>query len=147
MNFENLEIIIETEKNKRLAKSYRKMQALLRALSKKEIPSGIKTIINEDIKLLNSFKGSEKEMNRNLKKTNTKILALVKKELKLVPKNYYLSLGAGIGLVFGTALGTSFISFLNNSTAMGTSLGLIFGAAIGSMLDKRAEKDGKQLDL
>lgn len=49
-------------------------------------------------------------------------------------KNYYLSIGIGIGLVFGGALGLLF-----NNIAIGAGLGMIFGIVIGVLIDKNTK--------
>lgn len=47
--------------------------------------------------------------------------------------------GAGIGLVFGTAMGVLIFTFTNEPWHMGagTGVGLVIGAAIGSLISKR----------
>ncbi len=45
-------------------------------------------------------------------------------------QNYYLSLGVGIGLTFGAALGVLF-----NNIAMGAGIGMLLGIGIGTIRD------------
>lgn len=49
-------------------------------------------------------------------------------------KNYYLSIGIGIGLVFGGAFGILF-----NNIAIGAGLGMLLGIVIGALIDKNTE--------
>ena len=138
------------EPNKRLLKEYQKMEDLIEALNKKEIPAELLTVINDDIKLVNSFSGTDKELTKTLRKTHSKILKFVEKELKLVAKNHYRTLWMAIGIsVFGISMGTVFSTVFGNYSylGMGIPIGMVFGLVIGANLDKNAEKDGKQLDL
>ena len=145
MNIEKLEIKNRIELNTKLTKAYHKMQGLIEALSKKEIPSEVLSSINADIKSLNSFSGTEKELTKILRKTYAKILAFVEKELKFVAKQHYLSLGMVFGMLAGSVFSSIFDSF--GFTGMGISIGMLIGIIVGTNLDKKAEEDGKQLEL
>ena len=145
MNIEKLEIRKRLELNTKLTKAYRQMENLIDALSKKDMPAEILASINADIKLLNSFSGTEKELTKILRKTYSKILAFVEKELKFVAKRHYLSLG----MVFGMLAGVVFSSVFDNFgfMGMGISIGMLIGIIVGTNLDKKAEEGGKQLEL
>jgi len=54
-------------------------------------------------------------------------------------KNNNLSKGAGIGLVFGSAIGVLIFAFTNEPWHIGAGTGvcLVVGAAIGSLISKR----------
>jgi hypothetical protein len=89
-------------------------------------------------------------LRKQIKKTQSSILKLIEKELKLVTKNHYrntwLAVGmAAFGLPLGAALGTSLgdIGLLG----LGLPIGMVIGMAVGSGMDKKAFKDGKQLNL
>ncbi len=138
------------EPNKKLLKEYQKMEDLIDALGKKEIPEELLTVINDDIKLVNSFPGTDKELTKTLRKTHSKILKFVEKELKLVAKNHYRTLWLAIGIsVFGISMGTVFSAVLGNTgyIGMGIPIGMVIGLVIGANKDKYAEKERKQLDL
>lgn len=49
-------------------------------------------------------------------------------------KNYYLSVGIGVGLVFGGAFGILF-----NNIAIGAGLGMLIGIVIGVLVDKNTK--------
>jgi hypothetical protein len=83
-------------------------------------------------------------------KRQNAILKLVKKELKIVPKSHYQTLwmlfgfsglGIPIGVAFGLGMGN--IGLLG----IGLPIGMGLGAVIGLMLDKKALKEGRQLDI
>ncbi|MCK4481782.1 glycine zipper family protein [Candidatus Bathyarchaeota archaeon] len=61
----------------------------------------------------------------------------------MAEKKNNLSKWAGIGLVFGTAIGVSIFAFTNEPwhIGAGTGVGLVVGAAIGSLISKRARRD------
>lgn len=143
MIIEKLEIRNSIDQDKKLAKALFKMKNLIEALNKKEIPEEVASIINEDIRTLNTFSGIDKEVRKLLRKTYSKILKLVEKELKWVPKNHYRNTWLAIGLVaFGIPLGAAF-----SNIGLGIPLGMIFGMVVGSFMDKKAEKEDKQLDI
>ncbi len=138
------------EPNKKLSKEFQKMENLIEALGKKVIPADVLAYINDDIKLVNSFSGTDKELTKFLRKTHSKILKFVEKELKLVAKNHYLTLWMAIGIsVFGISMGTVFSAVLGNAAyiGIGIPIGMVLGLVIGTNLDKNAEIEGKQLDL
>jgi|LGVE01.1.fsa_nt_gb hypothetical protein len=130
--------------NPKLDKTYKKMSNLIDALNKKEITPKIASIINDEILLLNNFTGTDKELIKSIKKSYPKIIKLVEKELKLVPKNHFRNLYLGLGLVFGVALGAS---IFKDNMGLGIPLGMVIGLALGTNKDKEVEKTGKQLEI
>jgi F0F1-type ATP synthase assembly protein I len=53
-------------------------------------------------------------------------------------QNFYLSVGIGIGLTIGAAIGVIF-----NNIAIGAGIGMLLGIAIGALIDKNT-KDVKR---
>jgi len=147
MQIEELKIRKSIEDNKRLFKAYKKMQTLIEAVNKKDIPEKAINSISKDIILLNDFMGTDKELTKILNKTYSKILKFVENELKLVPKNYYRNLWMGLGILFGVALGSTFSFLFDNSIGLGIPIGMVLGLTLGSKLDKSAKDEGKQLDF
>lgn len=145
MNIEKLKELKNADNNPRLTKAYNKVHCLIEALSTKEIPSEVLNTINEAVKFLNSFSGTEKKQTKAFNKKYTNILALVKKELKLVPKNHYRNLGLALGMSFGVAFSVT----LGNSgnIAIGIGIGMLIGIVIGTNLDKNSEEAGNQLQM
>lgn len=148
MVIENLKIERLNNEDKKLAKAAQKMQNLIGALNKKETPDEVASTINEDVRLLNSFSGTDKECRKAIRKTRYKILKLIEKKLKWVPKNHYRNTWLALGIAFGVAFGTAFSAEGNSSNiAIGIPIGMVIGMAFGAGMDKKAEKEGKQLDF
>ncbi len=151
MNIEKLERRKGTEGNRKLTKAYDKLQALIEALVKKNIPSEVMTFINGRIELINSFAGSEKELTKTLENNYSEILKLMKSKLKFVAKHHYLSLCMVFGLLAGVVFSSIFSSFgfmgLGSAQGIGISMGMLMGIIVGAMLDQQAEKNGNQLEL
>lgn len=149
MEIEKLKVKLGNIKVVKLIKAYDKMQNLLTALSKRELPISVLNIINKEIKDLNAFIGSDSKKTKALKKANARIIKLLEKELKLVAKNYYRNLWMVLGMTFGIPFGTVFSSALNNYSFIGVGMpiGMVLGMAYGAKLDKKAEEEGRQLDI
>lgn len=143
MIIEKLKIRNTIDQDKRLTKAVLKMQNLIEALNKKETPEEVVSTINKDIRLLKPFSGTDKEVRKTIRRTHSKILKLVEKELKWVPKNHYRTTWLAIGLAaFGIPLGAAF-----SNLGLGIPLGIVFGMVVGSQMDKKAKKEGRQLDI
>ncbi len=150
MNIEKLKIRQSTSHNSKLTKAYHKMDNIIDALQKKEISQNIWNVINTDIKMINAFIGTEKALIKTLRKTAVKILKFVEEELQYVSKHHYRNQWMALGIaVFGVTLGTVFSSILDNYSFMsiGIPIGMVIGMSYGTTLDKKAEADGKQLEL
>jgi len=145
MMIEKLKTRAELSQNKKYVKASIKMQNLIVALNKKEIPDEFNSIINADIKKLNSFFGTENQLIKLTKKTTSKILKLVDTKLKLVSKHHYRRVGLVMGMLFGPIVTLPFDGF--GYSGLGMILGMAVGIAIGTNLDNKAEKEGKQLGV
>jgi hypothetical protein len=92
----------------------------------------------------------EKDLSRQVKKSQTGILQMIEKEMKLVPKNRYRNMWLALGMAsFGVPLGVVFGLSLGNMAFLGIGLpiGMGIGIAVGTALDKKAADSGNQLDL
>lgn len=152
MKIEILKRRIDHEQNRKYKKEYIKMEELIEALNKKGIPEENVVVINVDVKMINSFLGTEKELTSLLKKTYKKLLIYIEKELNLVKKFHYQnSWMAYYGMLAGVTLSTVFNNFIElevwNVATLGISIGMLFGLLAGQNRDKTAVKDGLQLDL
>jgi len=151
MKIETLNRRINSEQNRKLSKAYDNMESLAKALNTKGIPEENSTIINTDIKMINSFSGSENDLIKILKKTHTKILAYIEKELSLVKKFHYQNKWMAFGMLAGVLFSAIFSNFVDAATwtsmGMGISMGLLFGLLAGKNRDKSADKEGFQLDI
>jgi hypothetical protein len=122
----------------------------LNELSRKELPNEIVQSVNSGIAGINSFAGSEKELSKLIKGTQTKTLKLLEKELKFVVKNHYRNTWLAIGMsVFGIPLGVVLGASMGNMGLLGIGIpiGLAIGMAVGANMDMKAMEEGKQLDI
>ncbi len=138
------------DQNKKLISAYAQFDKLLTELNKKELPEEIINSINNGIDQLNSVSKSEKELRKQIRKTQSSILKLIEKVLKLVTKNHYRNTWTAIGMAgFGIPIGVAFGTSLGNMGLLGIGLpiGMVIGMAVGSGMDKKAFEEGRQLDL
>ena len=133
----------------RLHKIYVQLESLLIELNKRELPQEISNSINEHIDALNAMPDSKRELRIQIRTRQSKIIGLLEKDLKIVTKNYYrgvwLALGIAIGLPMGVALGSAAGNM--GYMAIGMRFGMVGGMAYGGNLDKKAFKEGRQLDI
>ena len=138
------------EQHKELSRKYAAFERLIVELNKREIPSAIVVIINKDIDHINSFSGTNRDLLRQLGKAESEILKLIERELKLVTKNHYRKEWLALGMAaFGLPLGAAWGMLIGNMAflAIGLPIGMAIGVAFGSVKDKKAYRNGKQLDV
>ena len=136
--------------NSKTAVLYSKLEALLTALSQKQIPDDVEALVNQEIEALNVSKATGKTLAKQIKIQQNKIIKIVEKAVKIVPKNYYRSLWLVLGMsVFGVPLGVAFGAIIGNMGLLGVGLpiGMGIGVLVGSTIDKKAFKEGRQLDF
>ncbi len=115
MDIKELNIRSNIEQDKKLTNKYVYFEKLLDELKKREMPSEIVNLINQNIDEINSFSGSNKDLQKQIRKSQSNILKLIEKELKLVPKNLYRTRWMVIRMtVFGVPLGMAFGASLDN---------------------------------
>lgn len=137
------------DKNKKLSRAFTQFSELLKVLRKRELPENIVVAINEGVSDVNSVSGSDKEVRALISKTQSNILKLLEKELKIVAKNHYRYIWLAIGIgAFGVPFGVVFGASMDNMGLLGVGIpiGMVIGMAIGSSLDKKAFEEGRQLD-
>ena len=136
--------------NKTQQKKHTYFQSLLEELRQRELPDAVIGMINEQISAYNNFVGAEKGRRKQLYKSKNAVFRLLEKEMKIVPKNMYLTrwmalgmaaLGIPMGVAFGAAMGNMGLLGLGIPIGMGT------GLAIGAGLDAKAAKEGRQLSV
>ncbi|WP_439475398.1 hypothetical protein [Algoriphagus formosus] len=140
----------EIEQNSKLNTAYSQLKNLLSELRKREIPTEILNSINQEIDKVNGFSGSDKELLKQIRNSQSLILSLVKKELNIVPKGHFQTLWMVMGMTtFGIPSGVVFGLTLGNMAffAIGIPMGLSIGLAIGAGMDKKAHEEGRQLDI
>ena len=87
---------------------------------------------------------------KEIKKSQTGILKLVEKELKLVPKAHYRNIWLAVGMsAFGISIGVAFGLVFGNMAflGLGLPLGMAIGVGVGTGMDKKAFEEGRQLDV
>ena len=138
------------DQNKKLINAYTQFNKLLTELKTKELSDEIIISINNGIDQINLVSDSEKELRKQIRKTQSSIIKLIEKELKLVTKNHYRNTWLAVGMAaFGVPLGVAFGTSLGNMGLLGIGLpiGMVIGMAVGSGMDKKAFEDGRQLDF
>ena len=138
------------DQNTKLISAYAQFDKLLTELKKKKLPEEIVNSINNGIDQLNSVSESEKELRKQIRVSQSSILKLIEKELKIVTKNHFRNTWLAVGMaVFGIPLGVAFGASLGNMAFLGIGLpiGMAIGIAVGSGMDKKAFEEGRQIDL
>lgn len=138
------------ESNKKAENAFHKLQNLITALNKKEIPADQADQINEEVRVVNESTATGKALTKTINKAYRSILKRAVDQLKLAPKNYYRNLWLAVGMTaFGIPFGVIFSVALDSFAflAIGLPIGLAIGIAIGDNLDKKAAEENRQLDL
>mgnify|MGYP001048735869 CR=1 FL=1 len=125
-------------------------QRLFDELRGRDIPQDTIEKINAHINTINSFSGSEVKFRRHIRRSQRKVLDLLVKEVKLVPKYYHRNMWLGLGMaVFGVPIGVSLGVSIENMGMIGVGIpiGMAVGIAIGTSMDKKALEEGRQLNV
>lgn len=136
--------------NIKLNRIYVQFGELLKELAKKDLPHKIIESINQDIEELNSTSLTSNDFIKLAKQKQTKIIKVVEKELKIVPKNYYHNIWLAVGMsVFGIPIGVAFGVSVGNMglLAIGLPIGMAIGSVVGSRMDKKAFEESRQLNI
>lgn len=129
---------------------YDQFQQLLNELEKKKISADTAEKVNRETALINSTALRDKDLHKMLKQKQNDIIKLLEKEHKIVPKNYYRNLWLAVGMgAFGLPIGVAFGLLIHNIAllSIGLPIGMAIGVVVGSSLDKKAEAEGRQLDV
>ncbi len=136
--------------NIKLCKVYIQLEELLKELNKKKLSPQVVEHINLEIKELNTSSLTDSRLLKFAKEKRTKIIRLLEKEHKIVPKNYYRNLWLVLGMsAFGLPLGVVFGLMTNNMglLAIGLPIGMAIGIAVGTKMDNKAQEEGRQLQI
>ncbi len=134
----------------KLNRIYVQFGELLKELDKKDLPVKSIESINQDITELNSISLVSANFSKLIKQKQTKIIKVIEKELKIVPKNYYRNIWLAVGMsAFGLPIGVAFGLSVGNMglLAIGLPIGMAIGIAVGSKMDKKAFEEGRQLNI
>ena len=138
------------EDNAKLKERYLKFENLLNELRKRGLSGEIVDSINKEIDAVNSIPDAGSQFSKAIKDKHYRIIQMLEKKLKLVPRGFYKNMWMGVGMAaFGIPIGIAFGSSLGNMSylAMGIPLGMILGMAVGSGMDKKAQQEGRQLEV
>jgi len=150
MELKELKEITGLEQSRKLKYKYDEIGLLIDLLRKRDLPAELVGSMNQYIEGINSLSASNKELLKQVRSAELRILKLIEKEEKLVPKNAYRTRWMAIGMaVFGVPIGMAFGASLGNMAflAIGIPLGMAIGIAIGAGMDKKALEEGRQLDI
>ncbi|MCL6217869.1 hypothetical protein [Zunongwangia pacifica] len=134
--------------NKKAYKSFSLFMGFLDVLKQQDLNKVVIEKLNAEIDKINEV--PLKKLNTQIKRSQLKMLQIVEKEQKLVPKNYYKKTWLVLGMsAFGIPLGVIFGLTLDNMAFLGIGLpiGLAIGMAVGAQMDKKAEKEGRQINM
>ena len=139
-----------TDSNKRLVVAFSQFDNLLTELKKRELPEDIASTINIEIDKINDVTDLDKKLRKQIRSSQTSIIRLLEKQLKLVTRSYYRSTWMVLGMAaFGIPLGAAYGSVTGNMAfiSIGLPIGMVLGMAIGVGMDKKALNEGRQLDI
>jgi len=146
MNVKPLAIDSESEKIDKLEKE---INQLIAEINERDLPDDLYPKINSELQPVRQTPaGNERVLRNSLKKGRGRILRLLEKKAKLVPKGYYRNMHMAIGMTaYGIPMGVAFGIALDNMAFLGIGLpiGLAIGISIGSGMDKKAADEGRQL--
>lgn len=138
---------------KKNQEAYFYFQQFIEELQKRDLPGKIISSVNASVEEINGIPSVEKNLGREIKQHQKRIVKLVEKELKIVPRNYYQNIWLVYGMAFfGLPIGFGFTAMLGNfglltfGLGTGMALGLAIGVSVGKHLDKKALEEGRQLD-
>ncbi len=136
------------QNNDKALKSFHQVQGILADLKTRTIPEPILATLNGYLAEINTSTFAGKDMEKLLKTNLSKILKLLEKELKLVPKSHYRNQWMVLGMsAFGLPIGVAFGISIGNLGLLGLGLpiGMAIGIAVGTGMDEKARKEGRQL--
>jgi hypothetical protein len=136
--------------NAKVANQYQQFGALLTAIKEKDLPIETTDFINKEIEQINALAYDDKSFSKTIKASQKKIVQLLEKKHKIVPKKYYTALWMVLGMsAFGIPMGVAFGLSMGNIGLLGIGLpiGMGIGVGVGSYLDKKALTEGRQLDV
>ena len=140
----------EIEGDAKSKEIYFQFEKLLNELRNRELPDKIISSINSDVDKINSIVDSGKVFRKMVRQKQAEIIKQLEKEQKIVPKNHYRNIWMAVGMaVFGVPLGVVFGMSLDNMAFLGIGLpiGLVIGLGVGAEMDKKAFREGRQLDI
>lgn len=136
--------------NVKMVNRYQQLGKLLIALEEKGLPTETVDLINQEIEHLNSIAIPDKYFVKSVKEKENRIIQVVEKNHKIVPIHYYRKLWMIVGMsAFGVPIGLMFGLIAGNMGLLGVGfpIGMAIGIGVGSGMDKKALREGRQLDF
>ena len=94
---------------------YIQLGELLNQLRKRNLPENIIDSVNQDIEVVNAASLIGNDFRKLVKQKQNKIIKLLEKDLKVVPKYYYRNMWLALGMsVFGLPIGEAFGASIGN---------------------------------
>ena len=137
----------EILQDEKLKEAFLQFEKLLDELRNRNLPDDLIIEINRNIDEINTSSG--RNFRKIFRRNQTRIIRTLEKELKIVPKNYYRKLWTTLGIaVYGIPFGFSFGLSLGNMAfiGLGLPLGLAIGMNVGSGMDRKALREGRQME-
>lgn len=150
MNIKPLKEISDFENNKKLRNRYTTFKKLVSLLQKEELPPEVIEKINSSLDEINQHPTQDKSLSKLISRNQRKVLKVLEKELKIVPKNYYRNLWMALGMAaFGIPMGAAFGAAMGNMAFLGIGIpiGMGIGLAFGASMDQKAADEGRQLNI
>lgn len=123
------------------------MNDLINELNSRKIPGGLARKIDAKITFLNNLQPGQKTYLKKVKNINQ---AILKKELKLIPRNYFINIWMATGMsALGLPIGVAIFAGTGNGAfiAVGLPIGLGIGSMYGTSLEKKAEAENRVLKI
>jgi len=142
---------ISAENDLKLRTAINNFTVLIDEIKVKAIPEEVCYKINSQIDFMNTLVNSdESKIKKKLEITYHKILLILRRDLGIVPENYYRNLYLALGMsVFGLPIG-ALIAFLSGNysfLAIGMLFGLSIGVLVGAKKDKIADEENKVIKV
>ena len=135
MKLIQLKKLKNVEHNQKLNKVYLYFLNLTTDLEDRQLSLNVIDVINEEINNINKLSGTNKEVIKTIQLSTKTVLLAIKKELNIVPKNYYQNHWMIYGMIIGTICAIIITTMGHENTwntfPMGTAMGIIFGALAG----------------
>jgi hypothetical protein len=130
--------------------TYQHMEELLTELGSRNLPADFCQFVNERVDSINTSSLNGSALRKFIIQQRMQILKRAEKELKLVPQNHYRSQWTLLGIsAFGLPIGTAIGMGMGNIGLLGVGLpfGMAIGFTVGARLDKKALRQGRQLNI
>jgi len=150
MNITELNNRPDLSGDNKLHRIYEQLGMLIKAINNKALPVDTERSISQHVAVVNASALDGPALSTLVKKQQTAILKQLEKEHKIVAKNHYRNMWMLLGFTaFGLPIGSAFGLSIGNIGLIGVGLpiGMAIGAAVGSSMDKKAFKEGRQLDI